>query len=307
VTDPRRSRLITTIAGRPAALAACLASLAEQTRRDFEVVLVDQSSSAEVEALAARYPWVRYIAAAPIGLSASRNVAAAAARGALVAFPDDDATWAPDFVERAIAHFDADPALGVVSGRALDPTTQAPLNRFPRERSRITVWNALPRHISFTLVVARRFLPDPEPMFDAQLGVGTSSPFGGSEETEMLFRVLLRGAGGVYDPALVAYHAAAPVAGIPRRKIDAYAMGWGACFRKMVRQFGWWPAGPIFLGTLVRPFGGALLDVARGRMATAGQHLAIGRGRVRGWRRYGAYVAEAATASHTAARAASQV
>ncbi len=55
------------------------------------------------------------------GPGAARNAGARLARGEFLAFSEDDVTPAPDWLERALARLDADPALDVLEGATLKP------------------------------------------------------------------------------------------------------------------------------------------------------------------------------------------
>jgi len=97
-----------------------VASVRAQTLPAEEILLVVDHNPALLRHLSEEYtdrPGVRVLAnAGPRGLSAGRNTGIAAARGAIVAFLDDDAVAEPDWLR----HFDenyADPAVMAVGGR----------------------------------------------------------------------------------------------------------------------------------------------------------------------------------------------
>jgi hypothetical protein len=114
---------------RPAPLARALATLAAQTlaAEAFEVVVVtndpaDATTRETVAALRAeRFAHaaerLRLIACPFLGLSYARNLGIGAATAPIVAFLDDDAEAAPDWLARLCDAFDAHPAVGVVGGR----------------------------------------------------------------------------------------------------------------------------------------------------------------------------------------------
>jgi len=101
-----------------------LRALADQTAQGFAVVVVDNSSTddtqermaAQVGAWAGRLAYVRKV---PEGPASARNVGLDAARSSYVLFHDSDVELPPDWLERALAHMAADPALGVVGGYLL--------------------------------------------------------------------------------------------------------------------------------------------------------------------------------------------
>jgi glycosyltransferase involved in cell wall biosynthesis len=98
--DPRISVVVPT-RNRPQALARCLDALAYQTAlSELEVIVVDDGSASPgaVAEVVGRHPFARLIRQDPSGPARARNAGAAAARGQLVCFTDDDcepsAGWA---------------------------------------------------------------------------------------------------------------------------------------------------------------------------------------------------------------------
>ncbi|HZP42488.1 MAG TPA: glycosyltransferase family A protein [Candidatus Binatia bacterium] len=110
---------------RPDDLADCLASLARQTRRPHEVIVVDASdgdaSAVRVRTWAARSEIpVDCLRTAP-GLTRQRNLGAARARGDVVTFLDDDVVLDPGYLEAIAALFEAAPGLGGAEGTVAFP------------------------------------------------------------------------------------------------------------------------------------------------------------------------------------------
>ena len=111
----------------------CLDSLRSQSvgPQGFDVVVVDSASRAEAGAelrrLVAAMPNARLLRLERPGLSLARNAGAREATGDYVAFIDDDAAAAPDWVERIKrAVSESDPPPAVLGGRVL-PVWEAPL------------------------------------------------------------------------------------------------------------------------------------------------------------------------------------
>lgn len=71
-------------------LKACLDSLLKLNYPDYEVILVDDGSTDDTPAIAARYPSIKKIRQKNMGLSVARNVGIQASSGAIVAFTDSD-------------------------------------------------------------------------------------------------------------------------------------------------------------------------------------------------------------------------
>jgi len=113
-------------------LGAAIQSLTAQTlpRERFEIIVVDNSPDhAQSEEMAQDYrhiPNLRWIYEATPGLSNARNVAARSAKAPLIAYMDDDAIAAPDWLQTLVSVFDAfGPEAQVVGGR-VDPIWGVP-------------------------------------------------------------------------------------------------------------------------------------------------------------------------------------
>jgi GT2 family glycosyltransferase len=108
---------------RPDDLAACLASLAGQSRPADEIVVVDASdddrSGVRVAAWHGPCPVV-YRTASP-GLTRQRNRGVELARGGVLTFLDDDVVLEPGYLAAIAACFAADPALGGAEGTIAHP------------------------------------------------------------------------------------------------------------------------------------------------------------------------------------------
>lgn len=115
---------------RAEALDRCLASVAEQTCRPLEVVVLDAHSTDGSRDVALR--WCRTLGdlgvdasladVEPAGVPASRNLAATRAAGGLLCFMDNDAVLeSPGTLERLRGRMAGDPGLGVLAMRILGP------------------------------------------------------------------------------------------------------------------------------------------------------------------------------------------
>ena len=118
---------------RPWYLRDCLEGLRNQTASTdrFEILIVDSASAGDAPAriaqLASEIAGVRLLRVEQPGVSVARNAGAAAALGSYIAYIDDDAIPAPDWVERiliAIGETTEVPAL--LGGRIL-PQWEVPL------------------------------------------------------------------------------------------------------------------------------------------------------------------------------------
>ncbi|HXV21049.1 MAG TPA: glycosyltransferase family 2 protein [Desulfuromonadales bacterium] len=100
-------------------LPVCLDSLAAQTFRDFEVVLVDNGSrDGSVEFVRIRYPWVQLV---PLpentGFATGNNRGLERARGDYIVTLNNDTRVEPDWLESLVGVADAYPRAGMVASR----------------------------------------------------------------------------------------------------------------------------------------------------------------------------------------------
>ncbi len=101
-----------------------VASIATQTRRPAEVLLVDDASGDDtldaLQRVADAYPagWVKVIASSPNGgPSRARNLGWQQAVQPYIAFLDADDTWAPDKVAWQMAELERDPRIALIAHR----------------------------------------------------------------------------------------------------------------------------------------------------------------------------------------------
>ncbi|HWR53531.1 MAG TPA: glycosyltransferase family A protein [Bryobacteraceae bacterium] len=94
-----------------------LSSVAGQTFRDFEAIVVDDGSTDGSGELAAGFPDRRFrvIRQENAGPGAARNRGLAEATGDLVAFLDSDDAWLPDYLERSVALLDSEEEVDAVT------------------------------------------------------------------------------------------------------------------------------------------------------------------------------------------------
>jgi hypothetical protein len=99
-------------------LKATLRSIAGQTVRPLEVIIVDDGSTDDTVEVARsfskRLPNLRVISTANCGVSRARNTAMAASSGEFVATLDSDDIWHPLYLERMLGRLDACPDAGLV-------------------------------------------------------------------------------------------------------------------------------------------------------------------------------------------------
>jgi hypothetical protein len=114
----------------------CLDSIAAQSFRDFEAIVVDDGSTDGGGAIAAAYPDARFrtIRQANAGPGAARNCGIAEARGESIAALDADDAWLPEYLDSSVRLLDArGPAVASVTSVYVE---------YPRGRSWAPIWKA---------------------------------------------------------------------------------------------------------------------------------------------------------------------
>ena len=198
-----------------AQLQAAVESLRAQTSPPDEIVVVVDGNPALLERAYRAFPDAVVVpSAGPRGLSSARNTGVARARGEIVAFLDDDARAAPDWLERLTAPY-ADEAVSGVGGWIEPVWLDGRPGWFPDEfgwvvgcsyrglpAAKAAVRNLIGANMSF-----RREVLEDAGGFRADLGRIGTRPLG-CEETELCIRIGGRRRGSVllFEPAARVLH-----------------------------------------------------------------------------------------------------
>lgn len=114
---PLRVSVVIPVYNRVVLLPRALRSVQAQTFQDFEIIVVDDASTEDVETVVkeAGHGRIRYLRLDRNGRAGrARNAGTEAARGEWVAFLDSDDEWLPDKLEKQLRLTDEDPTIAVV-------------------------------------------------------------------------------------------------------------------------------------------------------------------------------------------------
>lgn len=191
--------------GRTVELERLFQSLAAQSFKDFEVIVVDQNPDARITPFLqrARADGIRllHVRHNIPNLSAARNVGLLHAQGAWVGFPDDDCWYESDMLEQLSSAFTLGKTLSGVVARWAEWSEPVELphrftwTRYRAFRDRLAV--------SFMLFF-RRSLFERIGGFEPLLGIGQW--FGAAEETDFMMRALRSGAVVEFCPSAIVRH-----------------------------------------------------------------------------------------------------
>ncbi len=277
MSRPPTFDLVLATVGRSDTVTAFLKSLQEQTLTALRVIVVDQNEGDLLDPVLADFATLDLVRlrAPNLGLSRARNLALPHLRAEIVGFPDDDCVYPLDLLERVARALDGG-AAGVV-GRTADPAGRPARRRFATVAGSVdreSVWHCGNSASMFL----RRDLVDRVGTFDESLGLGSGTPQEQGEEIDYLIRALDDGARIAYEPGLVVFHDDPPRPPLARRAAAARA-GLTVGFLLARHRY----PGRTVARMLIRPAGGAVLELARLDPAAARCHLATLRGRLRGY------------------------
>jgi GT2 family glycosyltransferase len=243
-----------------------------------DLVFVDQSDDGATRDALARIddPRLRYIGTETRGVTKGRNLGMSMSQGEIVAFTDDDCRVKPDWIQRVVDIFVADPEVAVVCGRVCVPEEIQHLGYAegfePQEREWQGRFPPLGRDWGITANLSlRRSVLDRVGVFDPLLGAGAPLRSGG--EPDFLFRVLRAGYKVINAKEVVVDHYGIRKPGEEFKKlIMGYSAGTAAAMFKHVRLGD--PAGTLvylrFLGSTLKRVSG---NVLAGRRPTGANYL----------------------------------
>ena len=119
-------------------LTACVDSLVRQTYHQFEIIVVDQAKDSRLEGILRRYfnndAKIRYVRVVSAGAARARNIGVTRAKGAIVAFIDDDAVAEPMWLHAVAEAFSDEPTPALMAGRLLPMWTGRRPEWYPKQR-----------------------------------------------------------------------------------------------------------------------------------------------------------------------------
>jgi glycosyltransferase involved in cell wall biosynthesis len=176
-----------------------LRSLEIQKYRDIEVIFLNQTkNSLNYE----ECPFQLHELFIPrTSLSHARNIGLDAAQGTIFGFPDDDCYYHVDTLLNVVKVL-RNEKFSFLYANQFDPvTTESRQNMRFEDQEVIDVTNPKSSN-SNTIFVKRSAIHSLQ--FDQQMGVGAK--YGSSEESDLLFRMIKRGARGVFASSVKVYH-----------------------------------------------------------------------------------------------------
>lgn len=254
---------------RPDDLARCLEALARSAYPDLDVVVVDNAPRTDATArlVRERFPGVRYVREPRPGLDWARNRAILEARGAILAYTDDDVIVDAGWARAVGAAFARNPGVaaltGLVAPYELETDAQhlfeanGGFGRGFARRWWRTGEPGVPRWTRFGTgafgtganMAFRRSVFEQVGPFDPALDVGT--PTNGGGDLDLLFRVVQAGLTVLYEPEALVFHRHRRDYPALRRQLDNNGIGLAAFLvreglafprerRELLKLARWW-------------------------------------------------------------------
>lgn len=119
MSNPKVSVVIPTY-NRAHLIGESIQSVLDQTFQDFELIIVDDGSSDDTEAVVGRFddPRIRYIYQENKGISGAHNTGVRNAKGQYIIFLGSDDLWLPKLLELEVLILDTNPDIGLVYAKA---------------------------------------------------------------------------------------------------------------------------------------------------------------------------------------------
>lgn len=227
--------LVMATLGRVAEVERCIESLARQTSKAFELIVVDQNPDDRLVPIlesAKQHGFsVFHHRQSEPNQCIARNFGIEQARYDLVAFPDDDCWYDSGVVEQVIERMTQSDCPGCLAIRWAE---QDPSGQKRHVISALELRRFRAVGTSMIVLFFRRDLLSAVGYFDPALGL--HSWFGGAEETDLIFRIAIQGTYMVYEPGILVHH---PFHAVPNgtvgmlfRRYRSRARGTGALYVK---------------------------------------------------------------------------
>jgi len=180
----------------------CLVSLGTLTYPDYEVLVVNDGSKDNTEAIARRYPHVRLITTPNNGLSTARNIGLSAATGTIVAYTDADVRVDPDWLTYLVQPFltsDVVAAGGPNVVPADDPWVAQCVARAPGGPTHVLFDDRIAEHVPGCNMAVRR---------DALLAIGGFNPIylRAGDDVDVCWRLQAPGWKIGFAPSALVWH-----------------------------------------------------------------------------------------------------
>lgn len=228
--------LILATLGRDRELVDLFESLASQTYKDFELIIIDQNVDGKIDSIVEAFKDsmpLKHMKVNFNGNARARDYGIQFAVGDIIAFPDDDCVYETDVLEKVVGEFEQQQQLGILVAGSYD---------FSKTNFSIGVNSHKPIYFSrfnmmgveFTHFFCLTRMRRQEFYLDHDFGI--NSKYCGAEGPELLYRLLRAKHKAFYTPDIKIYHANKDEYTIGSERMLKYSNGNGALIRKFFNE-----------------------------------------------------------------------
>ena len=180
----------------------CLDSLAKQSVKGFETIVVDDGSKDGTARIVKGFPKVRLLEQKNSGPAVARNNGAKAAKGGIIIFTDSDCILEKDWLKEMLKPFEDNEIVGVqgkykcnqkeIIARLIQLEIEKNHEKMARQKS-----------IDFMATYSAAYRKS---VFSEMNGFDTSFPIASGEDTDLSFRVSAKGYKMVFNPKAIVLH-----------------------------------------------------------------------------------------------------
>lgn len=217
----------------------CINSLIQQSIKEFEIIVIDQSTNDETERMINSFMDKRIIYKHVNfrGLSKARNEALKIAKGEYFCLIDDDAFYPKDYLQKINIYLKKYKGNTIISGYMWDTLNQQPFVKYEKlgQEKWLSIREVM-RYCPSPCTTFPMILREDIGYFDEELGVG--GKYGAGEETEYMLRAINRGYRTLYVREIEIKHPHEKVVKMydvenAKKKIS-YMQGAGAMIKKSI-------------------------------------------------------------------------
>jgi len=210
-------------------LLKCIKSLTNQSFKNYEIIIVDQSEYYNKSFIGCEK--IKYIHINKKGLSNARNEGLSLCEGNWIALMDDDAIYDPDFLSHAAEFINnRNEQVGIISGVGYDKeNNQYLISSMKTKDIKKVSWSSIFKYcISAGMIIRSDILL--KYGFDTNFGVGSGTIFGSSEESDIVIETLKMNENIFFYPKMIFYHKSDINSSFD--KIYSYSCGHGGLLKK---------------------------------------------------------------------------
>lgn len=251
----------------------------------FETIIIDQSTPKQA-IVPPRKGEHHHVLMEEKGAAKARNRGLRQATGNHLIFVDSNAVLERDCLTNAATVVARYPDYSCICGLILVRGGDRAYSRYMRKTRQTVGFHNFNCCLASAMMINKRCLADVGTL-DEQMGVGAK--YGGSEESDLVLRMLEQNKQVIYDPLFMVRHPPLDPQRMPLRrwayKHYTYGIGRGAMFRKHLRTKPLWVVRAYTL-ELMKPLAAMLVEAGRFRGRQALRYLLSFVGRVGGFATY---------------------